>query len=55
MPKYMELNDWLFEEGLERPRIEQLYEDMGLAECDDISKYARLLVWIGKAFEAGQA
>jgi len=52
MPKYTELNDWLFEEGLEKPRIEQLLEDM---KPEDIGDYARLLVWIGNAFDAGRA
>jgi len=54
MTKYKELNDWLFEGG-SGERIEQLYKDLGLEDCDDIGKYARLLVWLGNAFEAGKA
>lgn len=52
--KYKTMDDWLFEIENYGLRIERMYEDLGLEDCDDVGKYARLLVWLNAAFEAAR-
>lgn len=52
--KYNEMNDWLFEQENFGLRIERMYDDLDLKDCQDITKYARTLKWLQAAFDAGR-